>query len=76
MSKLCFNEAFEKYGEYEDWYRSAYGCNGKSCPNFGKCKGNAEFDKLTKHPVIDYAVCEAINNERKFGVWDRETNNY
>lgn len=76
MKELCFNEAYEKYGQYEDWYRSASYCKGSYCPNYGKCKGNEEFDKLTKHAVNDYDLEQAIESERRNGIWDRETNNY
>lgn len=75
MEDLCLNELYEKYGQYEDWYRGGY-CKGRNCPNYGKCKGNAEFDKLPKHTPTDYEIDMAIDRERKFGVWDRETNNY
>lgn len=76
MKELCMNEAFEKYGQYEDWYRSATHCKGRSCPNYGKCKGNEEFNKLTKRTPTDYEIETAIENERRNGIWDRETNNY
>ena len=75
MKDLCLNELYEKYGQYEDWHRGGH-CKGNSCPNYGKCKGNAEFDKLTKRTPTDYEMETAINRERELGVWDRETNNY
>ena len=76
MKELCINEAYEKYGQYEDWYRSGSYCKGNSCPNYGKCKGNEEFDKLTKRTPNDYEIDMAIRRAREFGVWDREKNNY
>ena len=32
MKDVCFKEAYEKYGQYEDWYRSANYCAGFNCP--------------------------------------------
>ena len=75
MKVLCLNELYEKYGQYEDWHRGGI-CKGRNCPDYGKCKGKAEFDKLPKRTPIEYEIDMAIARERKFGVWDRETNNY
>ena len=76
MKDVCFKEAYEKYGQYEDWYRSANDCAGHNCPEYDKCKARQEFDNLPKYGVTDYEMEEAIKKERTYGVWDRETNNY
>ena len=46
MKDVCFKEAYEKYGQYEDWYRSANYCAGRNCPEYDKCKARQEFDNL------------------------------
>lgn len=76
MKDVCFKEAYEKYGQYGDWYRSANYCAGRNCPEYDKCKARQEFDNLPKCGVTDYEMEEAANKERMYGVWDRETNNY
>ena len=32
MKDLCLNELYEKYGQYEDWYRGGI-CKGRNCHN-------------------------------------------
>lgn len=76
MKDVCFKEAYEKYGQYEDWYRSANYCAGYNCPEYANCKARKEFDDLPKYGVTDYEMEEAANKECMYGVWDRETNNY
>lgn len=73
---MCINEAYEKYGDQPDWYRSATYCKGYSCPNYGSCKGNAAFEQLPKRGVTDAQLAAACEKEKRLGVWDRETNNY
>ena len=56
MKDVCFKEAYEKYGQYEDWYRSANYCAGSHCPEYDNCKARKEFDDLPKYSVTDYEL--------------------
>lgn len=75
MKEMCFNELFEKYGQYDDWFRGGY-CGGRRCPEWDACKGRKEFDKLPQFPVTDHDAAVAVQRERAFGAFDREDNYY
>lgn len=64
MSKeKCFNELYEERGQHDDWYLGGC-CKGRSCEQYGKCKGGIEFDKLPKRAPTDYELDEAVRRER------------
>ena len=72
MKDVCFKEAYEKYGQYEDWYRSANYCAGRNCPEYDKCKAR---QYCAGRNCPEYDKCKArqeFDNLPKYGVTDYE----